>query len=177
MEQDFLPPMYDDNTMGIAGLNNSESGGIGFPNPTEIAKNIAKQKAIEYGVSKLGLPEIAGSVLGGNALFTNPLGLAAFSPVGIGIGALANANANIQSSLFGRSDTIADYLQAKRNEKIAQQVANRGAIKQNQLMSEELQKGPVTKQDAYRGGQYEGGGGGASPGSQGPGGSDEMGSF
>ncbi len=44
-------------------------------------------------------------------------------------------------------------------------------------MSEELQKGPVTKQDAYRGGQYEGGGGGASPGSQGPGGSDEMGSF
>tara|TARA_Y100000289_G_C3838681_1_gene107390 strand:+ start:30 stop:566 length:537 start_codon:yes stop_codon:yes gene_type:complete len=157
--ENLLPPMYDD--MGIAGLdNNLGDRPVVFPSPTEIAKNIAKQKAIEFGAAKLGLPEIAGTILGGNALYSNPLGLAAFGPAGLGIGALAGASSNMQSSLFGRSATIADYLQAKRNEKIANQVANRGAMKQNRAMSEQLLKTPVTNQDAYRGGQYQGGGGG-----------------
>jgi|TARA_E500000318_G_scaffold107454_1_gene116770 hypothetical protein len=156
-----LPPMYDDNTIGIAGLGSDyDSTGAGFPNPVDIAKNVAKQKAIEYGVSKLGLPSVLGTVLGSNTLISNPLGLAAFGPAGLGISALAGANANIQSSLFGRSATIADYLQAKRNEKIRNQVANRGAMKQNRELSDRLSKAPVDDRDAYRGGQYQGGGGG-----------------
>jgi len=159
--ENLLPPMYDDTNMGIAGLeSNVGAGPVVFPDPKEIAKNIAKSKAIEFGVAKLGLPEIAGTILGGNALYSNPLGLAAFGPAGLGIGALAGASSNMQSSLFGRSATIADYLQAKRNEKIANQVANRGAIKQNQALSQQLLQAPVTNQDANRGGQYQGGGGG-----------------
>ena len=163
--ENFITPMYDD--MGIAGLNDFGLNQIqqdpspqGLPNLQEVAKNvaknIAKQKAKEFAISK-GLPTLLGNAVFGFPLA--PLGLAGMGSGTIGIGALQNANTNLQTSLFGRSKTIADFLQAKRDQKIAMQVANRGAIKQNQLLNEKLAAAPVTLQDTRRGGQYENQGG------------------
>jgi hypothetical protein len=165
--ENFITPMYDD--MGIAGLNNMGVNQIqqdpmptGLPSLKDIAenvaKNVAKQKAKEFAISK-GLPTLVGDVVFGNPMLSAPLGIAGLGPAALGIGALQNVSANLQSSLFGRSKTIADFLQAKRDQKLAMQVANRGAIKQNQLLSERLAKAPVTLQDTRRGGQYENQGG------------------
>tara|TARA_R100000808_G_scaffold24746_1_gene58005 strand:- start:963 stop:1517 length:555 start_codon:yes stop_codon:yes gene_type:complete len=161
--ENFITPMYDD--MGIAGLNNMGVNQIqqdpmptGLPSLKDIAENVAKQKAKEFAISK-GLPTLVGDVVFGNPMLSAPLGIAGLGPAALGIGALQNVNTNLQTSLFGRSKTIADFLQAKRDQKLAMQVANRGAIKQNQLLSERLAKAPVTLQDTRRGGQYENQGG------------------
>jgi len=79
-------------------------------------------------------------------------------------------------STFGRSRTGAEFFQNMRDKKAREEAAKRGAAKQKA-------KNLDYEYDAYTGGGGGGGGigsssgGAASPGSQGPGGSDEMGSF
>ena len=87
-----------------------------MPSLGEIAKNVAKTQALNYIGKKVGLERL-GSILAQQQAFGNPLGLAAFGPAGIGIGALQSANAAIQGSTFGRSGTIAEYLATKRQQK------------------------------------------------------------
>ena len=73
---------------------------------------------------------------------------------------------------FRRSTSLADFFQRRRDQKARDEAAKIGAMKQAaQNLDYEY--------DAYVGGNGGGGGGfsGPSPGSQGPGGSDEMGSF
>jgi hypothetical protein len=110
----ILPNQQEDNK-GI--------GAFGFmpqpqpmPDLRQIAENIAKNQAINYIGKKVGIERL-GTILGAQQAFGNPLGLAAFGPAGVGIGALQSANAAIQGSTFGRSGTIAEYLATKRQQK------------------------------------------------------------
>jgi hypothetical protein len=97
-------------------------------------------------------------------------------------------------STFGRSRTGAEFFQNMRDKKAREEAARRGEIKELQSRIDRGDfSGDITSpaakkaanREARRGGQYDrdtgggggGGFGGASPGSQGPGGSDEMGSF
>jgi len=95
------------------------------------------------------------------------------------LGGIQNLNQRLRNTTFGRSATLADYFQARRDQKAREEVAKRGALKQQELARQTaLQK--MRSDDAYGGGGGGIGssyGGSASPGSQGPGGSDEMGSF
>ena len=117
--------------------------------------NMAKQKAINVAASKLGLPAI-GRAIGLSSTLTGPLGFGMFGPVGLGIGALQGFNNRLQSSTFGRSRTIEDYLQAKRTERAILREQKRDL----QDRINKGQFGSVTTRDAYRGGQYGGNGGG-----------------
>lgn len=116
-EELILPYQQENNNTGIGSL------GITMPGPTpqmpslgEIAKNVAKTQALNYIGKKVGLERL-GSILAQQQSFGNPLGLAAFGPAGVGIGALQSANAAIQGSTFGRSGTIAEYLATRRQQK------------------------------------------------------------
>ena len=124
-----------------------------------------------------------GSGIGG--LFKFLLGLAVpgagflMNLPGRGLEGIRSLNQRLRNTTFGRSETLADYFQAKRDQKAREAAAARGAIKQQELARQTaLQQ--MRSDDAYGGGGGGIGssyGGSASPGSQGPGGSDEMGSF
>jgi hypothetical protein len=116
--------------------------------------NMAKQKAIDVAASKLGLPAL-GKAFGLSSTLTGPLGFGFLGPAGLGIGALTGFNNRLQTSTFGRSKTIADYLQAKRTEKAIRREQTRDL----QDRINKGQFGTVTTRDAYRGGQYSGGDG------------------
>jgi len=88
MQQDFNEPI------GLPRLLPQEDNvfepnprDINFPAPMEVFKNIAKQKALETVGKKIGLPAL-GQVLGMNALYSNPFGMALLGPVGAGISSL-----------------------------------------------------------------------------------------
>jgi len=93
-------------------MNQTGIGALGFQptedvmDPVQIAKNIAVNTAIDYGVKKFGLPKAAGKILG-SAI--NPSLALGFVPLQ-GIAALG-------SNLFGRAGNIAAALQAKRTQK------------------------------------------------------------
>ena len=94
-------------------------GGINLPPIKEIAGNIIQDRLKNYALKKIGLEGLKGNVLRG---IVNPyVGLASFLPENVNpINALQNLNTQVQSSLFGRSKTMADYLAAKREQKAAQ---------------------------------------------------------
>jgi len=145
----------DSNNQGIAPLGFQQPQTTPLPDFGQIARNVVRNRAIDYVGKKVGLPAL-GTVLGLGQSVVNPLGLAAFGPAGVGIGALQNINQSIQGSTFGRSATIADYLAAKRAEKAAKKDYERD--KQGEVKTYSI----PTPQDTRRGGQYEGQGGGMS---------------
>ena len=100
-------------------LNLLPEGGINLPPIKEIAGNIIQDRLKNYALKKIGLDGLKGNVLRG---IVNPyVGLASFLPENVNpINALQNLNTRAQSSLFGRSKTMSDYLAAKREQKAAQ---------------------------------------------------------
>jgi len=120
---------------------------IQFPSPSVILKNIAKQKAFETVGRKVGLPAL-GTVLGMNSLYSNPLGIAALGPIGIGLGALSSGIRN-------------KYIAYKNFKAI-----NREATKDLQNRIDKGQFGSVkpSNQELQKTTQYEGDGGGGSGG-------------
>jgi len=100
-------------------LNLLPEGGINLPPLKDIAGNIIQDRLKSYAIKKIGLDGLKGNILKG---IVNPyVGIASFLPENVNpISALQNLNTQIQSSLFGRSKTMADYLAAKREQKAAQ---------------------------------------------------------
>ena len=94
-------------------------GGVNLPPLNEIALNILEDRAKNYVIKKAGLKGLQGNILKG---IVNPYaGIASMMPGNINpINALANLNTQMQSSLFGRSKTMSDYLAAKREQKAAE---------------------------------------------------------
>jgi len=108
-----------DQPMVNQNLNLLPEGGINLPPIKEIAGNIIQDRLKNYALKKIGLEGLKGNVL---RSIVNPyVGLASFLPENVNpINALQNLNIRAQSSLFGRSATMADYLAAKREQKAAQ---------------------------------------------------------
>jgi hypothetical protein len=108
-----------DQPMVNQNLNLLPEGGINLPPMKEIAGNIIQDRLKSYALKKIGLDGLRGNILKG---IVNPyVGLASFLPENVNpINALQNLNTQVQSSLFGRSKTMADYLSAKREQKAAQ---------------------------------------------------------
>jgi len=100
-------------------LNLTETGGINLPPLKDIAFNILEDRAKNFLIKKAGLSGLKGNILKG---IVNPyVGIASMMPGNINpINALQNLNTQMQSSLFGRSKTMSDYLAAKREQKAAQ---------------------------------------------------------
>ena len=100
-------------------LNLTDTGGINLPPLKDIAFNILEDRAKNYVINKVGLKGLQGNILKG---IVNPyVGIASMMPGNINpINALQNLNTQMQSSLFGRSKTMSDYLAAKREQKAAQ---------------------------------------------------------
>ena len=92
---------------------------------------------------------------------------------------IQSLNQKFRNTMFGQSATGAEFFQKLRDKRAREEAAKRGTIKQQELARQTaLQQ--MRSDDAYGGGGGGIGssyGGSASPGSQGPGGSDEMGSF
>ena len=126
-------------------LNLLPEGGINLPPMKEIAGNIIQDRLKEYALRKAGLEGLKGNVLRG---IVNPyVGLASFLPENVNpINALANLNTQVQSSLFGRSKTMADYLAAKREQKAAQNL-------ERQMQSAVADQERAMTQRAISGGQ------------------------
>jgi|DEB0MinimDraft_6_1074348.scaffolds.fasta_scaffold11104_3 hypothetical protein len=107
-----------------------QEGPVMIPTLKEIATNVAKDRVRNYALQKIGSEGLKSKVLGKALDFVIPgnqfVGLASLASGLMGgpeinpIGALQNLNTQVQSSLFGRSKTMADYLAAKREQKAAQ---------------------------------------------------------
>jgi len=195
----IAPPMTIDEIMAGSVLGPSTTGGIStiennivptnmfnqpfndYYGPTNIdtsfgvANEPDDEEDVEGATKKGGLADLFRTILG----FAVP---GASLLMGGGqkiLGGIQNLNQRLRDTTFGRSATFADYFQARRDQKAREEAANRGAIKQQELARQTaLQQ--MRSDDAYGGGGGGIGssyGGAASPGSQGPGGSDEMGSF
>ena len=134
-----------DQPMVNQSLNLTDTGGINLPQIKDIAKNVLVDRAKSYALKKIGLDGLKGNILKG---IVNPyVGLASFLPENVNpIGALQNLNTQVQSSLFGRSKTMADYLAAKREQKAAQTL-------ERQLQTAVADQERVMAQRAITGGQ------------------------
>ena len=107
-----------------------QEGPVIMPTLKEIATNVAKDRIRNYALQKIGNEGLKSKVLGKALDFVIPgnqfVGLASLASGFMGgpeinpIGALQNLITQVQSSLFGRSKTMADYLAAKREQKAAQ---------------------------------------------------------
>jgi hypothetical protein len=129
-------PSFSTVDQPMVNQNLTDTGGINLPPLGDIAKNIALDRAKNYAIKKIGLEGLAGNVVKG--LFPQ-IGLASFLPENVNpINALQNLNTQVQSSLFGRSKTMADYLAAKREQKAAEtlQRQQQNAIADQQRMEQ-----------------------------------------
>jgi len=129
-------PSFSTVDQPMVNQNLTDTGGINLPPLGDIAKNIALDRAKNYAIKKIGLEGLAGNVVKG--LFPQ-IGLASFLPENVNpINALQNLNTQFQSSLFGRSKTMADYLAAKREQKAAEtlQRQQQNAIADQQRMEQ-----------------------------------------
>jgi hypothetical protein len=126
-------------------------GGVNLPPLKEIALNILKDSAKNYVINKAGLKGLKGNILKG---IVNPyVGIASMMPGNINpINALANLNTQMQSSLFGRSKTMSDYLAAKREQKAIQREEVRDL--QQRIDAGQFGSNTPTPQDQGRTGQY-----------------------
>ena len=125
-----------------------ETGPVIMPTLKEIATNVAKDRLRNYALKKIGSEGLKSKVLGKALDFVIPgnqfVGLASLASGLMGgpeinpIGALQNINTKMQSSLFGRSKTMADYLAAKREQKAAEtlQRQQQNAIADQQRMEQ-----------------------------------------
>ena len=165
-----LEEIQNRNALDKAGLMALDDAGLTLPDYEEFT-----QKA-KPGLN-LGFAKQAGRGL---------LSLLTRNPVITGIGGLLGLlgdRANLPGTVggqdlrgdtgldtFRRSTSLADFVQRRRDQKAREEAAARGIAKQRRAALQSM-RGPI--------GRDNGGGGlgGPSPGSQGPGGSDEMGSF
>lgn len=165
--EDFLQPNNKDNNFGLMPLLDNKSSqpfqfnqSFGLPQiqqsflPTdiplrEVLGNIAKEQALNYAAKKVGLPSVAKAILG-KTLLGNPLttGLTtAFAP----LAAISAVGKGLQNTTFGRSDTFADYLEAKR----AQKAINRVELKE---LQQRIDKGEFGGGDGGKSGGLNSGG-------------------
>jgi hypothetical protein len=126
-------------------------GGINLPPLKDIALNIFEDRLKNYAIKKAGLEGLKGNILKG---IVNPyVGIASMMPGNINpINALTNLNTQMQSSLFGRSKTMSDYLASKRNQKIMQREEARDL--QQRIQAGQFGSNIPTPQDEARTGQY-----------------------
>lgn len=137
-------------------LNLAPTGGIDLPDLKNIAGNVLKEGIKEYALKKAGLEGFKGNVLRGIVNPLGPIGLASFLPEPINpINALANLNYKAQTSLFGRSATMAEYLAAKRAQKAAEKDYKRDTQGDIQTIDVKTLNMQPTPEDIYRGGQGE----------------------
>jgi len=118
-------------------LNLLPEGGINLPPLKDIAGNIIQDRLKRYALKKVGLEGLKGNILKG--ILSPQLALTSFLPDQVNpINALQNINTKMQSSLFGRSKTMADYLAAKREQKAAEtlQRQQQNAIADQQRMEQ-----------------------------------------
>ena len=132
-------------------LNLTDTGGINLPPLKDIAFNILEDRAKNYVINKVGLKGLQGNILKG---IVNPyVGIASMMPGNINpINALQNLNTQMQSSLFGRSATMSDYLAAKREQKAIQREEARDL--QQRIQAGQFGSNIPTPQDEARTGQY-----------------------
>jgi hypothetical protein len=115
-------PSFSNVDQSMVNKNLLTEGGIDLPPLKDIAFNILEDRVRNYVVKKAGLKGLGGNIFKG---IVNPyVGIASMMPGMPGninpISALNNLNTQMQSSLFGRSKTMSDYLAAKREQKAAQ---------------------------------------------------------
>ena len=117
----------------------------------DIAFNILEDRAKNFLIKKAGLSGLKGNILKG---IVNPyVGIASMMPGNINpINALANLNTQMQSSLFGRSKTMSDYLAAKREQKAIQREEVRDL--QQRIDAGQFGSNTPTPQDQGITGQY-----------------------
>ena len=125
-----------------------QEGPVIMPTLKEIATNVAKDRIRNYAIKKIGTEGIKSKVLGKALDFIIPanqfVGLASLASGLMGgpeinpIGAIQNINTKLQSSLFGRSANMAEYLAAKREQKAAEtlQRQQQNAIADQQRMEQ-----------------------------------------
>lgn len=183
--EDFIGPYQENMNVGIGpvydsyGLNEPiemqqpQAGQIGFASQTPSAKqvlgNVAKEAAVNYIGRKVGLSGL-GQIIATNTILGNPFTsmVTPFAPLAA-VSAVGKGLSGFQNTTFGRSATIADYLEAKRAQKAAQKVE----LKELQERVDKGEFGSVTPtpQDKRRGGQYTNDGDGrGGPGNDGYGG-------
>jgi len=107
-----------------------QPGPVELPTLKELATNVAKDRIRNYALKKIGNEGLKSKVLEKALDFVIPgnqfVGLASLASGFMGgpeinpIGAIQNINTQMQSSLFGRSKTMSDYLAAKREQKAAE---------------------------------------------------------
>jgi hypothetical protein len=107
-----------------------QPGPVVLPTLKEITTNIAKDRIRNYAFKKIGNEGLKAKFLGKALDFVIPgnqfVGLASLASGLMGgpeinpMGAIQNINTQMQSSLFGRSKTMSDYLAAKREQKAIQ---------------------------------------------------------
>ena len=147
------PPSFSvvDQPVVNQNLNLTDVGGINLPPMGEIAKNVIVDRAKNYAIKKIGLEGLKGNILKG---ILNPYaGLASLAPVDVNpINALQNLNTQVQSSLFGRSKSMSDYLAAKRVQKAAERDYRRDTQGDITTAPVNILYMEPTAQDIYRGG-------------------------
>ena len=143
-----------DQPMANQDLNLTDVGGINLPPMKEIAKNVIVDRAKNYAIKKIGLEGLKGNILKG---VLNPyVGLASLAPVDVNpINALQNLNTQVQSSLFGRSATMSDYLAAKRAQKAAERDYRRDTQGEINTVPVNILNMQPTAEDINRGGGGE----------------------
>jgi hypothetical protein len=160
------------NAQGLLSLDDAGLVPESYEQFAQVAKpGFNKQFAKQLGYSALGL--ITGNPLIG--LIARGLGSLAGRGGLTGVRGGADLRGDTTFNTFRRSTSLADFMQRQRDKRAREEAAARGAAKQKA-------KNLDYEYDAYTGGGGGGGigssyGGSASPGSQGPGGSDAMGSF
>jgi hypothetical protein len=125
-----------------------QPGPVMLPTLKELATNVAKDRIRNYAIKKIGTEGLKSKVLGKALDFVIPanqyVGLASLASGLMGgpeinpIGAIQNINTKMQSSLFGRSANMANYLSAKREQKAAEtlQRQQQNAIADQQRMEQ-----------------------------------------
>jgi hypothetical protein len=133
-----------------------QPGPVVLPTLKEITTNIAKDRIRNYALKKIGTEGLKSKVLGKALDFVIPgnqfVGLASLASGLMGgpeinpMGAIQNINTQMQSSLFGRSKTMADYLAAKREQKASETL-------QRQMQTAAADQQRAMAQKAISGGQ------------------------
>ena len=174
--QDFYSPVYEPYDLEKDDEQVSYNELTGQPSIKDIISGFAQNIIGQPGISSLiGLINpLAGLVSRGLGYLGRNL-----NPSFVGPKGARPYGSESNFGIFGRSNTLADFFQNMRDKKARDEAAARGAAKQQEIARQTAFQA-MRSDDAYGGGGGGIGssyGGSASPGSQGPGGSDEMGSF
>ncbi len=168
------------------GINNTTSAAMFLDNAglpaIDTSFGVANEEDVEEDVegakkrtSKGGIADLFRAILG----FIVPGAGAILGAGNQVLSGVKSLNQRLRDNDFARSSTGAEYFQRRRDRKAREDAAKRGLLKQKQLIaSQQIDTGGYIQDTNDPGsgiGTYSGGA--PSPGSQGPGGSDEMGSF